>query len=97
MIPTAFGTNAVIFSSSAAVNLAPAVALDTRISTSPSPWSKLVRNEFFRVSVVIWMPTSKVTPRVTARMALMFFVFLLPKALQAMVKLAFRPVKTPPF
>jgi len=38
---------------------------------------RLVRNEFSSVSVVIWIPTSNVTPKVTAKITLRFFVFLL--------------------
>jgi len=44
------------------------------------------------VAVVIWMPTSNVTPNVTARIALRFFVFLLDNDLHAITKLAFNPV-----
>jgi len=55
----------------------------------------LVRNAFSRVSVVIWMPTSNVTPKVTARIALRFFVFLLDSDLHAIRKLDFIPMISP--
>jgi len=42
------------------------------------------------------MPTNSVTPRVIAKMALMFFAFRLPKALWAMRRLALSPVNIPP-
>jgi hypothetical protein len=38
------------------------------------------------------MPTSNVTPKVTARIALRFFVFLLDKDLHAIIKPAFNPI-----
>jgi hypothetical protein len=38
------------------------------------------------------MPTSKVTPKVIARTALRFLIFLLDKALQAIIKLAFNTI-----
>jgi hypothetical protein len=43
------------------------------------------------------MPTSKVTPKVTAKIALRFFVFLLDSDLQAIMKLALNPIPTPIF
>jgi len=41
------------------------------------------------------MPTSNVTPNVTARTALRFFVFLLDNDRQAIMKLDFKPMETP--
>jgi len=43
----------------------------------------LVRKEFSSVSVVIWIPTRSVTPKVMARIALRFFVFRLDSDLHA--------------
>ena len=63
----------------------------TRISTSPSPCKILVKKAFSKVSVVILIPTSRVTPNVTAKIAERFFIFLRAKDLQAIKKLDLIP------
>ena len=93
--PIASGTKFMIIAWSAAFRYAPLVTLAICRSTSPSLWRRLVRNEFSRVSVVIWIPTSSVTPRVIARMALRFLVFLLDRDLQAILRLALIPIFSP--
>ena len=94
IMPTAWGTKLLCYWS-AAFRYAPPVAFAIWRSTSPSLWRRLVRNEFWSVSVVIWIPTSRVTPKVTARIALRFFVFLLERDLQAINRLDFSPIFSP--
>src|SRR4030067_2741454 len=84
--PSAVGTRLLTVAWSAALRYVPLVAFAICRSTSPWLWRRLVRNEFCNVAVVIWIPTSNVTPNVTARIALGFFVFFLGRGVHAINK-----------
>ena len=93
--PSASGTRLLTVAWSAALRYAPLVTFAICRSTSPSLWRRLVRNEFSSVAVVIWIPTSNVTPNVTAKIAMRFFVFLLERDLHAINKLDLKPIISP--
>ncbi len=93
--PSALGTRLLTVAWSAALRYVPLVAFAICRSTSPWLWRRLVRNEFSSVAVVIWIPTSNVTPNVMAKIALRFFVFLLERDLHAINKLDLVPMISP--
>ena len=93
--PSASGTRLLTVAWSAALRYVPLVAFAICRSTSPWLCRRLVRNEFSNVAVVIWIPTSNVTPNVTARIALRFFVFLLERDRHAIIKLDLVPIISP--